>query len=54
MLWSFLVDSHMGGVIIQHRSDSSLVVDVKDKQHLDPILIDLKDSALGKFIEAFT
>lgn len=49
-----LVDSHKGGVIIQFSSNFSLVVDVKSKQHIDPILMDLKDSILGKFIEAFS
>ena len=42
-----LVDSPKGGVMIQYSFESSLVVDVKVKQHLDPILIDLKDFVLG-------
>lgn len=39
---------------MQPNAKSSLVVDVKDKQHLDPILMELKDSILGKYIEAFS
>ena len=49
-----LVDSPKGGVMMQPNAKSSLVVDVKDKQHLDPILMELKDSILGKYIEAFS
>ena len=30
------------------------MVDVKVKQHLDPILMELKDSVFGKFVEAFS
>uniref|UniRef100_M1DWA4 Gag-pol polyprotein n=1 Tax=Solanum tuberosum TaxID=4113 RepID=M1DWA4_SOLTU len=33
-----LVDSTKGGVMVHHSSESSFVVDVKSKQHIDPIL----------------
>ncbi|KAH0773702.1 hypothetical protein KY290_010839 [Solanum tuberosum] len=49
-----LVDSTKGGVMVHHNSKSSFVVDVKSKQHLDPILMELKESVLGKSIEAFS
>ena len=49
-----LVDSLKGGVMIQPSLESSLMVDVKVKQHLDPILMELKDSVFGKFVETFS
>lgn len=49
-----LVNSHKGGLMIQPSSDSSLVVDVKGKQHLDLILMKLKDFILGKSVEIFS
>ncbi|WMV37503.1 hypothetical protein MTR67_030888, partial [Solanum verrucosum] len=49
-----LVDSTKGGFMVHHSSESSFVVDVKSKQHLDPILNELKESVLGKSIEAFS
>ncbi|WMV24573.1 hypothetical protein MTR67_017958 [Solanum verrucosum] len=39
-----LVDSTKGGVMVHHGSESSFVVDVKSKQSLDPILMELKES----------
>ncbi|KAH0661560.1 hypothetical protein KY284_026491 [Solanum tuberosum] len=42
-----LEDSPKGGVMVRHNSESS-VVDVKSKQHLDPILTKLKESVLNK------
>ena len=48
-----LVDSTKGGVMIHHSSESSFVVDVKSKQHLDPILMKLEESVLEKSVEAF-
>ncbi|XP_069148033.1 uncharacterized protein [Solanum lycopersicum] len=41
--------SRLGG-----RSKSSLVVEVKEGQHLDPVLMELKDSMLIKMNESFT
>ncbi|WMV32667.1 hypothetical protein MTR67_026052 [Solanum verrucosum] len=43
-----------GGVMAHHNSESSIVVDVKSKQHLDPILMELKESVLNKAIEMFS
>lgn len=48
-----LVDSSKGGFLVHHSSQSSVVVDVMSKQHLEPILMELKDSILSKSIEAF-
>ena len=39
-----LVGTSSGGVSIHSNSESPFVVYVKYKQHLDPILMDLKDS----------
>ena len=41
-------DSPNGGYIAHHKSKSSFVVEVKSKQHLYPLLMDLKDSVLSK------
>ena len=49
-----LEDTPSGGFSIYSSSESSLVMDVKAKQHLDPILIELKDSMFSKFNESFT
>ncbi|XP_015161952.1 uncharacterized protein, partial [Solanum tuberosum] len=46
-----LVDSTKGGFMVHHISESSFVVDVKSKQYLDPILMELKESVLNKSIE---
>ena len=43
-----LVDTPSGGVSVHSSSESSFVVDVKAKQHLDPVLMELKDSVLSK------
>ncbi|WMV45229.1 hypothetical protein MTR67_038614 [Solanum verrucosum] len=48
------VDSTKGGFMVHHSSELSLVVDVKSKQHLDPILMELKESILNKFVEVFS
>ena len=49
-----MVDSTSGGVSIHPSSESSLVVEVKKGQHLDPIMMELKDSVLLKMNESFT
>ncbi|WMV37616.1 hypothetical protein MTR67_031001, partial [Solanum verrucosum] len=49
-----LVDSTKGGVVVLHSSKSSFVVYVKTKEHLDPILMELQESVLGKSVEAFS
>ena len=40
--------STSGGVSVHPSSESSLVVKVKEGQHLDPVLMELKDSVLVK------
>ena len=40
--------------MICHNSESSVVVDVKSKQHVNPILMELKESVLNKSIETFS
>lgn len=40
--------------MVQHSSKSSFVVDVKAKEYLDSILMELKEFVLCKFIEAFS
>ena len=48
------VDSTSGGVSVHPSSESSLVVEVKQGQHLDPVLMELKDSIFVKLNESFT
>ena len=43
-----------GGFMVHHNSESSLVVEVKSKQHLDQPLMELKESVLGKLNELFS
>ena len=43
-----------GGSIVLHNFDSSLVVEVKSKQHLDLDLMKLKESVFGKLNESFS
>ena len=43
-----------GDVAVHHNSESSLVVEVKSKQHLDPLLMESKESILGKLNESFS
>ena len=47
-----LVDSNSGGVSVHPSFESSLVVEVKQGQHLDPMLMELKDSMLIKMNES--
>ena len=49
-----LVDTLSGGVSIYSNSESSFVVDVKAKQHLDAILMEFKDLVMSKFNESFS
>ena len=49
-----LVDSTSRGVSVHPSSKSSLVVEVKQGQHLDPMLMELKDSMLIKMNESFS
>ena len=49
-----LEDSPIGGFMVHHNCDQSLVVEVKSKQHLDPLLMKLKESVLGVLNESFS
>ena len=40
--------------MVHNNFDSSLLVEVKSKQHLDPLLMELKESVLGKLNDSFT
>ena len=48
-----LMASTSGRVSIHPSSESSLVIKVKKGQHLDPVLMELKDSVLLKMNEPF-
>ncbi|XP_069147137.1 uncharacterized protein [Solanum lycopersicum] len=47
-------DSPNGGFMVYHNSESSLVVEVKPKRHLDKSLMELKKSILRKLNEAIS
>ncbi|WMV58518.1 hypothetical protein MTR67_051903 [Solanum verrucosum] len=49
-----LVDSTKGGFMIHHSCESSFVVDVQSKQHLNPIFMELKELVLNKSIKIFS
>uniref|UniRef100_UPI00339B90E4 hypothetical protein n=1 Tax=Acinetobacter baumannii TaxID=470 RepID=UPI00339B90E4 len=49
-----LEDSPNGGFMVHHNSVSSLVVEVKSKQHLNLLLMELKKSLLRKLNELFS
>lgn len=40
--------------MVQHNSELSLVDGVKSKQHIDPLLMELKEKILSKSIESFS
>ena len=42
------------GAIVHYNSESSLMVELKSKQHLDLALIELKESVLGKLNESLS
>ena len=46
-------DSLNGGIVVYHNSESSLVVKVKSKKHLDPLLMELKELVLWNINESF-
>ena len=48
-----LIDSTSEGVLVHPSSESSMVVEVKKGQHLDPVLMELKDSVLIKMNKSF-
>ena len=43
-----------GGVMVQNGAKSSLVVEVKEKQHSDPILLELKGAVHNQRVEVFS
>ena len=43
-----------GGSMIHHRSESSLVVEGTSKQHLDQLLMEMKESILSKLNESLS
>ena len=47
-------DSPNGGFMVHHNSKLSLVVEVKSKQHFDPLLMELKESILSNFNDSFS
>ena len=49
-----LEDSSNGGFMIHNNSESSLVVRMKSKQHLDKSLVDFKQSVLGNINETLS
>ena len=49
-----LVDSSSGGVSVHPSSESSTVVEVKEGQHLDPMLMELKKLVLVKMNESLS
>ena len=48
------VDSTSGGVSVHPSCESSLVGKVKKGKHLDPVLMELKDSVMIKMNESFS
>ena len=48
-----LESSPNGGAIVHYNSESSLVAEVKSKQHINLALVELKESVLGKLNESF-
>ncbi|XP_069151906.1 uncharacterized protein [Solanum lycopersicum] len=50
----WLVDSPSGGVLVRPSSESSLLVEVKMGQLLDPLLMELNDSVVVKMNESFS
>ena len=47
-------DPPYGIFIVHHNSDSSLVLEVKSKHHLDRLLMELKELILGKLNASFS
>ena len=52
--WVRLEDSLDGGFMVGNNSESSLVVEVKSKQHLEKSLIEFKEMVLGELNEEFS
>ncbi|WMV30034.1 hypothetical protein MTR67_023419 [Solanum verrucosum] len=49
-----LTNTSDGGVIVHNRSESSSVVEVKEKQESDPILLELKGAVQKQTVEVFS
>ena len=49
-----MIGANEGGIMVHNGSDLCFVSYVKDKQGLDPILIELRVVMLKKSIEAFS
>lgn len=49
-----LVDTPRRGVSVDSSSECSFVVDIKAKQHLDPMLMEFKEIVLSKLNESFS
>ena len=49
-----LVKRLNGGFVVHHNSKLSLLVEDKSKQHVNPLLMELKGSVLGKLNESFS
>ena len=49
-----LESSPYGDAIVHHNSESSLVVEVKSKQHLDLALMEMNEWVLDKLNESFS
>ena len=47
-------DSPKGGSMVHHNSELSSLVEVKSKQHLYPLLMELKKLVLSKFNETLS
>ena len=50
----WLVYSTCGGDSFHPKSSSSLLVEVRECQHLDPVLMELRESVLVKMNDSFT
>ena len=49
-----LVDTPSAGVSVNSSFKSLFFIDVKDKKHLDPVLMELNDLVLSKLNESFS
>ena len=49
-----LISISDNGVTVQNGAESSLVVDVKEKQDSDPILLELKGAVHNQRVEIFS
>ena len=49
-----LEDSSNGGFLVDQKSKSSLLVEVRSKQHLDPLLMELQKFVLSKLNDLFS